>query len=241
METESFFTDKSGKKVLHGPQIWWAGPNRKRREVNYVDGEKEGQFTEWDAVLGFKSREGAYSKGEPVGRWTELGYLGQLLAESFYDKGTPVGSWTEWHYSEKGEPKKKSRCVYKDGHIDGMKVYWNETGAVIKQERYDGAGHLCEATGWYENGHKWYHGTFAIVKAEDLQGCLQGPPKHGVWTYWDREEKRIAQGTWKDGKPWDGVCGIPKLSLIDPEAGIDQFGRYKNGELIEHVPHPGGR
>ena len=66
-------------------------------------------------------------------------------------------------------------------------------------------------------------------------------PKDGVWKYWDRKGRLLAEGTWKDSKPWNGICGIPERSLVNPEAGIEQFGRYRDGELIEHIPHPGRR
>jgi antitoxin component YwqK of YwqJK toxin-antitoxin module len=211
ISTEGFYIDKRGKKVLHGPKIVWFDNGRKSQEVQYVDGKMHGSQIEWNR-------------------------FGDRILEGTWDQDQRVGTWTGWHL----HGKKASECTYKKGLIVGSKRYWNNRGKLIREDRYK-EGHLREVTAWYDNGQKEYHGTFSVPKEDGSRGLFEGPPRDGVWTYWDREGKTLAQGTWKDGKPWDGICGVPRRSLINPEAGMEQFGHYRDGELIERVPHPGGR
>lgn len=236
--TESFYIDSHGQKVLHGPQVRWSD-GRKYQEVNNVNGEHDGVFTEWDPVFGYKAREGRYTKGRKDGRWLDWDAHGNVVGESFYEQGVPVGRCSTWHSPGKNKEKQKqSMCVYKDGHIDGEKVYWNEKGTVIRNERYDASGNLREVTAWYDNGRKEYHGFYSAPKEDGSLHLFERPAKDGAWTYWNNKGEVTAEGAWKDGKPWDGVCGAPVAGDAGSAGGLEWFGLYKDGKLIERRRGP---
>jgi len=206
VSTETFYTDEYGKKVLHGPQIVWFDNGRKSQEVYCVDGKRHGSHIEWDQ-FGLKVLEGTWA----------------------HDRKD--GLWTGWY----GPGRKSWECTYQGGLIVGTRKLWSTVGKLQSEERYE-KGRVREVTDWFDNGQKRRHGTFSVSEENNSRGLFEGPPRDGVWTHWNREGKEIARGTWKDGKPWDGICGVPKQSLIDPEAGIERFGQYKDGKLMADVP-----
>jgi len=50
------------------------------------------------------------------------------------------------------------------------------------------------ALSWYEDSGR-----------KRCQGQHKGGVKVGVWLHWDTEGKLIAEGTYRDGKPWEGT------------------------------------
>lgn len=194
----------NGKEVRHGPQVEWNQSGGKSREIYYVQGRRHGAQTEWDS-------------------------LGNKILEGSWEHDLKVGRWTRWH--RPGH--KASECMYKNGHIDEMETFWNDEGNLIREDRYDEAGHLREMTTWYRNGQKWRHGGFSVPKNGEVTDPAKSAPRDGIWTYWNFEGQIAAQGTWKDGRPWDGVCGIPyKQSWTNPHNGLEYFELYKDGKLI---------
>jgi hypothetical protein len=58
---------------------------------------------------------------------------------------------------------------------------------------------------------------------------------HGPTTYWDENGKLQQVGTWRDGKPWDGVCWVPLPGDAGSIGGLGTFKRYKKGTFVENV------
>jgi hypothetical protein len=58
---------------------------------------------------------------------------------------------------------------------------------------------------------------------------------HGVSTYWDERGAVVAEGTWKDGMPMDGVCWIPAAGDAGSVGGLGHFERYKDGKALKEV------
>lgn len=236
VSTSTFYIDGHGDKVLHGRQLRWSD-GRKYQEADYVNGERHGGFTEWNPVFVYKVREGHYDRGKMHGRWVVWDSNGQVVSESFYRHGIRVGQWTTWWCAPgKNEKRQKqSVCIYKNGHIDGTKVCWNEKGSMIREERYDDSGHLREVTRWHNNGQRECQGAFSAPEDDDSRGFSGGPPKEGVWTYWNDKGQVVAEGTWKNGEPWDGVCSVPAAGDAGSAFGIDVFGQYKDGKLVQRI------
>jgi antitoxin component YwqK of YwqJK toxin-antitoxin module len=223
--TRAYYADASGRHVLHGPQTEWFSNGKPRRRVEYRDGLRHGMSVEWD-------RDGC-RVGQ--GRW---------------ENDSQAGQWTEWYF----DGRKCSECTYNQGKIVGKKVFWPPSpmpNRVCGEDQYDNDGQLIEQTRWHANGQKSEHGTFRPMSTAELFGRLARgvltkdstvsdfePRKHGKWTYWDKTGRVAAEGTWKDGKPYDGVCLLPGPHTTMGETEV--FGRYKNGELIEKLPPPRG-
>ena len=58
---------------------------------------------------------------------------------------------------------------------------------------------------------------------------------HGPTSYWDDNGKLVRTGTWRHGKPWDGVCWVPALGDAGSVGGLGTFKRYKEGKFVEDV------
>ena len=58
---------------------------------------------------------------------------------------------------------------------------------------------------------------------------------HGQTHYWDNNGKPVQVGTWRDGKPWNGVCWVPAVGDAGSWGGLGTFKRYKEGKFVENV------
>ena len=76
--------------------------------------------------------------------------------------------------------------------------------------------------GWYEDTKLFWN------EAANMK-------KEGRWRYWDKEGKLLAEGEFRDGRPWEGVCGVVDRGQSIP---VERFGRYEKGKLIEEVTGP---
>jgi hypothetical protein len=59
---------------------------------------------------------------------------------------------------------------------------------------------------------------------------------HGVSTYWDERGSVVAEGTWQDGKPMEGVCWIPAAGDAGSWGGLGHFEKFKGGKSLGKVP-----
>jgi len=193
---ESYYSKPSGETVSHGPYVYYFENGKKRIELFYVHGKRNGQLTEWNSD-GTVERQGSFKDDRETGKWT----------------------W--WQLT--GE--KHSECTYVDGRVVGKKIYWMNK-KVVREDVYDKKGYyVAEVTTWFdfENGQKLMHGTF------------KGGQKHGAWTYWEQDGKIKVQGEWKNGKPWDGVCGVPVAGDAGSWGGLETFQLFRNGKKIEQT------
>ncbi len=86
--------------------------------------------------------------------------------------------------------------------------------------------------GWHQNGQKSMEGGLVASKGKDE--LFENPPlKHGTWKSWKEDGKILAEGVWKNGKPWDGICFVPLSGDAGSAMGLEQFNRYRWGVLIE--------
>ena len=208
---ETFYIDGAGNKVRHGPYCLYYDGGAKSLEEHYVDGKREGAYTSW---YGDSRKD----------------------CEGFFKDGLESGKWVWWDY-QTGE--KRAECTYSLGKIVGSKLYYYHE-RVQREDRFDEHGWLRQTTVWYDNGQIEMRGTFT-----GPPGALAGIPltdmpdaylKDGTWSYWEYDGTLIAEGVWKQGKPWSGVCetGRGKYSYSWPSS----FARFKDGQMIEAIKPP---
>jgi hypothetical protein len=106
-----------------------------------------------------------------------------------------------------------------------------------KEEVYDKDGKLAAVTLWDERGTKKLHGHFGGWHADTrlLWGAAGNLKKDGRWTYWDQNGNIVADGEFRDGKPWEGVCGAVDRS---GSTIAEHFGRYEKGKLLVKLEPP---
>jgi antitoxin component YwqK of YwqJK toxin-antitoxin module len=237
---ESYYIDPSGKEVLHGHQIEMAD-GHKFREYDYVDGKKNGPFIEWRGASPYICRKGYYRRDQRIGSWLMWNCPEELRSMEFYDKDVPTGTWIDWH----SNGQKASECTYKDGCIKDKKLYWRENGDIYQENIYNGKGIQLEVTTWHPNGKKMMRGTYLDQK--DIKTVLENQKgldlQDGRWTYWDEEGNIVADGVWKDGKPWEGVCGKVSGGSLSSIYYVQSLllARYKDGKMIEEVTLPSSK
>jgi hypothetical protein len=206
--TETFYTDETGTDVKEGPEVHWYQPGKKHIEVPYHRGRIHGILREWSEG-GKKTREEQFKDGFQDGPSTTWYTSGQLQSES----------------------------LYKDGKIIGKKRSYSEAGKLRKEQVYDKTGTLSEVTTYYDNGQSKIHGYFGSQAdtTKFLWGQAGNLNKNGTWTYWDEQGRVIAEGIFKDGQPWEGICGV---SQRDSSFIRETWGRFHEGKLIEPVRDP---
>jgi antitoxin component YwqK of YwqJK toxin-antitoxin module len=220
--SRSYYLGADGAKVAHGPEVdYWYNTGEKRWVTSYRHGVRHGVRTEWDM-------------------------LGRVRSQDQYVAGTQQGPSVEWH-----EPGKlRSHCVYQDdtlfGRIVGPKVQWHPRGsAVWKVEAYNLAGEQTEEATWHENGRLQSHGTYRVSN-----GWWDSRPtgQHGLWRFWDDQGRLAAEGEWRYGRPWSGVC---RVIFQSGSLGSYVFERYEEGKVVERrvpiylhsppAPEPAGK
>lgn len=205
VETKSYYVNAAGKRVLHGPNVQFYENGKIRLEVPYRDGQIDGLLVEYSPFSGEKEREEQFRKGR--------------------HEGLSV----EWH----SPGRKASQCTYHNDRIVGSRLYWNAiNGALSFRETYDANGDLAEVTAWYDNGQLEKRGRFKGVWPDVWGGPQIAGRRDGRWTYWDQGGKVTAEGDWKDGKPWEGTCIVPRRSgsLFVGEKAV-----YHDGKVVGPV------
>jgi len=140
---------------------------------------------------------------------------GQLRREAEYDDGKKHGRVTEWY---------ESGTKYKEGtYQNGRPVLWQGwcevTGGKQWEETYDSEGHIRHRTSWH-----FLEGTMRV------DGAYRKSRKHGTWTYWNPDGTVKATGEWRDGEPWEGVCGIRDGGRGSMAGALMFFEEYHEGQ-----------
>lgn len=209
------------------------------REEGYTNSSgtflRHGHFTVYNGRDGSKWWEKTYQRGQLNGPYTQWQRGGALALRAQYTNGLESGTWSWWY--ENG--RKQAECVYVKGRIVGSRTTWaysddtNSPPRLAKEEFFDRKGNPTRLVGWHTNGVKSLEGGLLPPKRKDI--LFPEPPlRIGVWKYWNKDGKLIAEGEWKSGEPWNGVCSAPfggsagSLSLM----GLRKFNRYKRGKLV---------
>lgn len=145
----------AGKK--HGTWRWYAPDGTLSREVEFVDGLREGREIEWHPN-GQKRVEGENRRGHRVGTWNFWYESGALEQRCHYDdEGNAHGEFVCDH--EDGAPRVRGQFWH--GARDGMWT-WHADGNYEKVERsYDRSGRPHgEDIAWYPGGQLAYRRFF---------------------------------------------------------------------------------
>ena len=153
----------------------------------------------------------------------------------FMQRNTPVPNdftgkwWVKSVAPVKNSPQFVTDIImysYKDGVLNGRSACWRsarwregEEGEKLFWEKYYKKGNL-EILKIYnlKNGKIWSEETFSKNK------------KNGKAIYWDISGVKIAEGIYKNGKPYSG--SFRELKLIEPEP-LQSIAVYADGELVK--------
>jgi len=116
--------------VLHGNSKTFFQNGLPESDVNYTYGVLDGKYsTYWES--GEPNSVGEYNNGFYHGKWIFYNQNGIKIAEANFNRGD--GLKTE--YSLK-TAKKIKETPYKRNKIDGIEIWWDESGNIIKKIYY---------------------------------------------------------------------------------------------------------
>ena len=107
---KTYKVSKAKLELVKG--ITWYANGRKKGEVTYKDGKRDGKWTSW-YKNGQKSFEKTFKDGKEDGEWTEWYENGQKQVEATFKDGEIVGVGTLW--DENGQ--KRYEGSVKDGNV----------------------------------------------------------------------------------------------------------------------------
>lgn len=173
------------------------------------------------------------ARGREVRHGTEIERLsaGGVIRKGFWKDGRRDGAWES--YRSNGSV--RSRETFVSGRPTGMAQWWNDDGSIQQERKFDASGGLIEESQFYGDGKKMRHGKYSPDTSPSSIFARTPPKRVGTWTYWNRAGEEIAKGEFIDGKPWSGVCGVPAAGDAGSAGGLESFGRYDAGTLVEKV------
>ena len=166
---------------------------QKKRETNYIDGERHGTWTEW-YENGQKSKEQNWKDGEFHGTQTGWYENGQKKWKTI-KPGFENGNGTFINFSP--DEKETSQMIYKQGEPwNGTSTHWYENGQKEQEFKFKDGERHGTWTEWYENGQKSAEVNYIDGK------------KHGTHTTWYENGIKEWEINFKDGihksrKVWD--------------------------------------
>ena len=210
----------TGKRVISK----WPNGSPLYEETYRIDGQgksiQHGPATEY-FENGKRRLELEYANRKRNGQLTEWDLDGTIIRQGNFKNDRETGRWTWWRPT--GE--KLAECTYSDGKIIGKKNYWLN-GKLRREDSYNSAGELIQMTTWYSYEKPDKH-------TMEKQGTFKHGRKDGKWTYWNPDGTIKAEGEWKNGKPWNGICGVPLAGDAGSWGGLETSARYNKGKKVE--------
>jgi antitoxin component YwqK of YwqJK toxin-antitoxin module len=168
---------------------------------------------------GKKASVEEFRKGIRHGRdesWLENG---QLSWRGNWKDGLKEGRWE--YYWPGG--KRMSEMIFKNGLHTDVVIYSDWQGKKFLERNYNQTGEVTRETTWR-----------ALSKQKYTEIHLNKGQLHGTASVWDIKGKVIAEGVWREGKPWNGIC-IFKSTYHRHFTLIDHFAKYREGKLQHHL------
>lgn len=183
----------------HGASTWWFPNGRKLREIQYKDGDIDGQLIEYGAegsVLtkdnyqegrklsqkkstyngGAKKSEGTYLFAKDVEKTPDDWWECKVQTTVKTGKDEKHGPWTSWHTNGQ----RQLEGTYEHDMQTGLFTWWHANGQKALEGRFEAGKQNGSWTWWYPTGQKSIHGEYA-----------HGNPT-GRWTWW-KEDGKVAQ------------------------------------------------
>ena len=175
------------------------------------------------------------------------------------------GPRTDWYPSGA----KRCEVYFAHGVRDGATTEWDAEGRVTRRQSYvagekAGATPIAELFGvelprvhsrfrWWVGGEPSYEQLYdergelvgIVIRSDgvDIARCVRsdrderGSYHRSHWAYWSASGDLLGSGEFREGVPWEGVCFTHRQ---EGSLASTEFGRYREGKLIERVPAPVG-
>lgn len=188
-------------------------------EGNFQFGVRMGPWKEWHWMASPKM-DGHFQFNRKDGSWKEYHNNGKLKAEGAYKRGQKEGPWKLYWYS--GEPWRE--LIYRDGVAEDQDQLqcelfggqWSEdlkernAGCQMCQVTAEGTPNFLKLGTW-----RWWHPNGKL----QTEGHFEGGERHGVWTQFDEEERKLLEGQYLHGKQVDRWRGFYPNTALKFEGG----------------------
>jgi antitoxin component YwqK of YwqJK toxin-antitoxin module len=122
---------------------------KKRLEVRYADGRREGPFQSWHAN-GQRKEETRYAKGRMTGSYQSWHDGGEPDVQVQYTDGRMEGAFKGWH--KNGQ--KREEATYVQGQLSGARKMWHENGQLLSETEWKQGKENGSSRAWYPDGKK---------------------------------------------------------------------------------------
>lgn len=185
----------------HGKSTWWYPNGQKMREIDYVNGEIDGELREWSADSkltvrqtfvqghrrgievkeyspGVKHVEAEYMYARAIKStnydWWNAAIKSEVLANDGQNKRS--GKMTVWYQNGR----KQLEGQYNDDHPVGRFTWWHANGQKAIEGDYTDGVQTGEWNWWHANGQR------------QIQGDYDQGAQRGEWVWWNPEGKNTA-------------------------------------------------
>jgi antitoxin component YwqK of YwqJK toxin-antitoxin module len=194
----------------NGKSVWYYPSGQKHREVDYRQGQIDGEVMEWGADYKLTSRE-KYVEGRRLSAQVDYYSPGQKRAEGWilYAKENTKSNYDFW------EGIATTQVVGTEGvnQRHGLWTWWHKNGQKQMEGRYEADQPVGKFTWWYPNGQKQLQGEYVAGKQQgkfiwwhptgqkQLEGAYLAGVLTGKWTRWNAEGHVVEVGDYTaDGK-----------------------------------------
>ncbi|HTQ38103.1 MAG TPA: hypothetical protein VMJ32_03695 [Pirellulales bacterium] len=193
-----------------GKSVWYYPTGQKHREVDYRQGEIDGEVLEWGPDYKLASRE-KYVDGRRLAEQDDYYSPGQKRAEGWilYAKEVTKSNYDFWNGVA------STQVVGTEGanQRHGLWTWWHKNGQKQMEGRYEADQPVGKFTWWYPNGQKQLEGEYLAGKQQgkftwwhptgqkQLEGSYVAGVLTGKWTRWNAEGHVVEVGDYTaDGK-----------------------------------------
>jgi antitoxin component YwqK of YwqJK toxin-antitoxin module len=194
----------------NGKSVWYFPNGQKRREVDYRQGQLEGEVLEWGPDYKLATRE-KYVDGRRLAPQVDNYAPGQKRAEGWvlYGKETTKATYDFWAGTA------NIQVVGTEGNNQrhGLWTWWHKNGQKQMEGRYESDLPVGKFTWWYPNGQKQLQGEYINGKQQgkftwwhpngqkQLEGAYVAGVLSGKWTRWNTDGRVVEVGDYSaDGK-----------------------------------------
>ncbi len=194
----------------HGKSVWYYPTGQKHREVDYRQGQIDGEVMEWGPDYKLALRE-KYVDGRRLAPQVDNFAPGQKRAEGWilYAKEITKSNYDWWTGTA------NVQVVGTEGvnQRHGLWTWWHKNGQKQMEGRYEQDQPLGKFTWWYPNGQKQLQGEYGTGKQQgkftwwhpngqkQLEGAYVAGVLNGKWTRWNNDGRVVEVGDYSiDGK-----------------------------------------
>lgn len=177
---------KNGTETRYMGEPFWG---RKQDETTYVNGIKHGPYTRYGGSS--KSYTKYYNNGVLDGPYTSFFPNGEVMRTEVYVNGLRQGKTVSYHHRHGGISREGSLV---DDLMDGTEKYYDRSGRLTMEIRYDKGQIVPPVIGYYPDGGRRFVIEEVRTSRPHYRGYCLTPQGERARDFDEREEKYAVSG-----------------------------------------------